>query len=212
MKITKLGHCCLVIEEKGLKILTDPGSYTDTQNNIKEINVILITHEHGDHLHIESLKTVLQNNPNAKIFTNKGVGQILEKEQIKYELLEHGQSNQIKDVLIEGFGQKHADIYSTIEPMDNTGYFIDNRFFYPGDAFTDPQKPVEVLALPIIAPWLKISEALDYAKNIKPQICFPVHDGILKRPLGATHKLPEKVLTPLGIKFLTLQENPEIDL
>ena len=41
MKITKLGHCCLVIEEKGLKILTDPGSYTDTQNNIKEIQELV---------------------------------------------------------------------------------------------------------------------------------------------------------------------------
>jgi hypothetical protein len=28
MKIKKLGHCCLVIEENGVKVMTDPGSFS----------------------------------------------------------------------------------------------------------------------------------------------------------------------------------------
>lgn len=56
MKVTKFGHCCLLIEEEGLRILTDPGSYSTRQNDVQNIDVILITHEHPDHLHIESLK------------------------------------------------------------------------------------------------------------------------------------------------------------
>ena len=70
---------------------------------------------------------------------------------------------------------------------------------------------MEILALPVAGPWLKISDAINYAKEIKPKICFPVHDGMLKF-LGPVHMLPEKVLTPLDIKFITLQENPEINL
>ena len=38
MNITKLGHCCLLIEEKGLRILTDPGAYSTGQNEIKNID------------------------------------------------------------------------------------------------------------------------------------------------------------------------------
>src|SRR4051812_27786091 len=56
MKIKKLGHCCLVIETKGIRIMTDPGNYSTLQADEKNIDIILITHEHTDHLHIESLK------------------------------------------------------------------------------------------------------------------------------------------------------------
>ncbi|MBI2052837.1 MAG: MBL fold metallo-hydrolase, partial [Candidatus Ryanbacteria bacterium] len=28
MKITKFGHCCLLIKENGVRILTDPGTYS----------------------------------------------------------------------------------------------------------------------------------------------------------------------------------------
>ena len=41
MKIKKLGHCCLVIETNGKKIMTDPGSYTvGEQTKEKNIDVI----------------------------------------------------------------------------------------------------------------------------------------------------------------------------
>ena len=62
MKITKLGHCCLIVKEGNITILTDPGSYTTDQNTVKGIDIVLITHEHGDHFHVESLKAILKNN------------------------------------------------------------------------------------------------------------------------------------------------------
>jgi L-ascorbate metabolism protein UlaG (beta-lactamase superfamily) len=201
MKITKLGHCCLVIEEQGLKILTDPGDLSTAQNEISGLDVVLITHEHGDHLHVESLKVVLKNNPQAQVFTNRGVGEILNKEGITYQLLENGQSQQLGDLVIEGHGQKHAPIYPSVKDVDNVGYFINNKFFYPGDNFTDPGREVEILALPVSAPWLKLAEAIDYAKLVKPKVCFPVHDGALKT-FRAPHSLPAQELPSLGIKFI----------
>lgn len=207
MKITKFGHCCLLIEEQGLKILTDPGNYNKTPD-ITGVDVILITHEHSDHLHIDSLKIVLQNNPQAKIITNASVGKLLDPENIPYQVVEHGQKTSVQDIIIEAFGQKHAVIYPDFPVVENTGYFIGGKFFYPGDAFTEPGQAVEILALPVAGPWVKLSEAIDYAKKINPKICFPVHDGVLVQDhrLFATRYITEKILTPLNIKFVDMIE------
>lgn len=210
MKITKFGHCCLLIEENGLRILTDPGSYSTGQENVKNIDIILITHEHQDHLHIPSLKMCINNNQKVKVCTNKGVGKLLDMEKIKYDLLEDGQTIKIKGISIEGFGHDHAPLYK-VTPCVNTGYFIANRLFYPGDALHKPPKKVEILALPVAGPWLKLSEAIEYALDIKPKIAFPVHEGILKQP-GTTHRIPPAILEPQGIKFLILEENKETEL
>ncbi|MDP3764016.1 MAG: MBL fold metallo-hydrolase [bacterium] len=207
MKITKIGHCCLIIEEQGIKILTDPGAFSTTQNQITGVDVVLITHEHPDHLHIESLKTVLTNNPNAEVVTNTAVGKILDKDQIKYNILEDSGSINIKGIEIKGFGKEHADIYKTIIPVQNTGYFIADKLFYPGDAFYNPGIPVDILALPVAGPWMKISDALDYAKTIKPRICFPVHDGHIKEiGFGPIHNLPKNILKDLKIEFIVIKE------
>lgn len=179
MKITKIGHCCLIVEVDGVRILTDPGMFSTAQNEAKNIDIVLITHEHGDHLHVDSLKTILKNNPKVTVITNSGVGKILTQEGIPHELLEDKQSKNVFGILLEGFGEKHATIYRDYGQVMNTGYFIANRFFYPGDALYDPQKAIDILALPVAGPWIKISEAVEYAKLIKPRVTFPVHDGIL---------------------------------
>jgi L-ascorbate metabolism protein UlaG (beta-lactamase superfamily) len=217
MRITKLGHCCLIIEESGVRIMTDPGAYSTLQNEAKGIDYIFITHEHQDHIHIESLKIVLKNNPKAKIVTNRGVGKLLDAEKIPYQMLEHGGEGdfglpaasagtaQAGGVHVEGHGEKHAVIYQEYGQVQNTGYFFANRFFYPGDAFFNPSKPVEILALPVSGPWMKMSEAIDYAKALKPKVCFPVHDGFLKFG-GPFHSVPRALLPPAGIAFEILAD------
>lgn len=206
MNITKYGHCCLLIEQAGTRILTDPGAWSTIPTDLKQIDVILITHEHADHLHVASLQQLLSNNPAAVVITNTAVGKIIAAEAISYQVVEDSQSTTIKGVLIEGFGTEHAAIYPTIPAVQNTGYFIGQQLFYPGDALYDPSKPVEILALPVVGPWLKISEAIDYAKKLKPKVCFPVHDGMLKIT-GPFHKVPEMVLAAEGIRFVVLTDN-----
>jgi L-ascorbate metabolism protein UlaG (beta-lactamase superfamily) len=196
MKIYKIGHCCLTIETSGKRIMTDPGSYSTNQDREKEIDVVLITHEHSDHFHIESLKKVLENNPQAKIITNMSVGKLLEAEGIAYEILEDGGSRMEGEVLIEGLGEQHIEIYKTWERVQNTGYFI------------NPGKDVDILALPVAGPWAKISDAVDYALLIKPRVAFPVHDAGLKNP-GMAHRVPSKVLPENGIEFVPMLEGDE---
>ncbi len=234
MKITKFGHCCLLIEEGGARILLDPGSYSDGQNDVKNINAILITHEHQDHIDLNSVKAVLKNNPDAKIITNPSVRDILAKEGIESEALRDGQSTEVKGVKIEGKGNEHAVIHSSIPIVRNTGYFVAERFFYPGDALTLPNRPVsklsgtqlkenvrkrpssfslrpvEILAMPASAPWARIGELIDYAIAVKPKVAFPVHDGMLKNPL-TFYPYFTKILESAGIAFKPLELGKEYE-
>lgn len=209
MKIKKLGHCCLVIKENGRKIMTDPGSWTiEEQDKETNIDLIIITHEHNDHIHIESLKKILENNPNAVIITNEGVGKLLDEAGIKYEILEYKNPKDFFGVEIESYDCKHEEIYQDISRVQNTGFFIGKRLFYPGDSFYNPEKLVEILALPVAGPWTNVKSAINYALEIKPKVCFPVHDGMLKS-FGASHKILSIVLEKSGIVFKNFEENKE---
>jgi len=202
----------MLIEEKGLRILTDPGNFTTQQDNVKNIDVVLITHEHQDHLHVESLKTVMKNNPSASIITNKAVAKLLDKEKLRYTIIDDGKSITIKNVLIEGYGKTHVTIYKTIPPVENTGYFISHKLFYPGDAFYDPKIPVEILAVPVAGPWMKISEAIDYLLAIKPKKAFPVHDGmIVPGARSLFGRVSERILKNTGIQWIQIEENKETE-
>lgn len=211
MKVTKFGHCCLLIEVNNIKILTDPGEFSTLQDQATQISIVLITHEHADHLHVDSLKRVLQNNPLAKVITNSSVGKILSEQGILFSVVEDGQHITQNEILIEGHGESHALVYEDMPRMMNTGYFINNEFFYPGDALTDPKKSIKTLALPMEAPWLKTSECIDYALKLKPDRCIPVHDGRLKTPEMAVF-MPKKVLEQNGIKFESLEIGKEYEL
>ena len=208
MKIRKLGHCCLVIEIDGKRIMTDPGSFSTLQLQEKNIDVILITHEHQDHLHIDSLKKVLENNPSAIVITNTAVGKLLDGVNIKYIKVEDGQKYDFRGINIAGFGSKHAEIYGTYGQVQNTGYMV-NSFCYPGDSFSNPNSKVDILALPVTGPWMKIKDAIDYAKILKPRVVFPVHDAYIHDWATFLWRGPETFLGEAGIKFKKLELNKE---
>jgi L-ascorbate metabolism protein UlaG (beta-lactamase superfamily) len=179
VKITKFGHCCLLLDIDGVKILTDPGSFTDEQNTITGIDAVLITHSHQDHYHAESVPQIVKNNPEAVFVTNGEVGKLLEAAGVPYTRAGNGEGAEVKGVHIEGFGTKHAEIYGEMGQVENTGYFIADKFYFPGDNFYAPGKPIDVLALPVAAPWLKIKDVITFAKEVKARTAFGVHDGMI---------------------------------
>ena len=188
------------------KILTDPGTFTTEETKtVQGINIILITHEHGDHFHVESIQLVLKNNPMAKVVSNSAVAKLLQEKNIACQIIGDGQSAEVGGILIEGFGKDHAPIYGTMGLVENTGYFVANKFYFPGDAFHEPGKPIDVLALPTAGPWMKISEAIDFAKKVKPRVAFPVHDGMIVSGFGDfVSTMLSNFLKPDGIEFVSL--------
>lgn len=211
MKITKYGHCCLLLEPKGVRILTDPGSYTTQQNEVTDLAAVLITHEHTDHLHVDSVQAIVKNNPQVVVLTNASVGKILDAATIPHKVIESGTSIEVLGVTIEAFDAPHAEIYRTLPIVPNTAFMIDGQLFYPGDALMNPKRKVDILALPIAGPWVKISEAIDYALEIKPRVCFPVHDGGQVSP-DFLHNLTKGIITPDGVELVSLVKDTPTDL
>src|SRR5258708_3251437 len=211
MKITKLGHCCLIIEEKGKRIMTDPGAFSTSQKNEINIDLNLYTHEHQDHYHLGTLKEVLKNNPTAKIITNTAVGKLLNEAGIDFIKIEAGQNFDFQGINIQGFGSLHAEIYETYGRVQNTGYMINNLCF-PGDAFEHPNLDVDILALPVTGPWMRIKDAIDYAKTLKPRIVFPVHDAHIHDWADFIYRVPENILKESGILFKKLELGKEENL
>lgn len=211
MKITRFGHSCMLVEENDARLLIDPGSFSAGFETLTNIDAIFVSHEHQDHFTLENLRTIKVNNSDAQIFTNEGVGAILEKENIPFTRVGAGGEFKIAGVSIEIIGSDHACIHHSIPLVRNNGYIIADKFYFPGDALTLPGKRVDFLALPIMAPWMRLEEAIDFAVAVGPKICFPVHDGLLKH-LTAYHNIPTNILSKEHIEFRVIPPGGSIEL
>lgn len=178
MKITRYGHACLLVELNGVRIITDPGKWNKTPD-AKDVDAVLITHEHQDHCDIEQLKAIISNSPEVRVVTHAGVAKLLTEAGIGHEVIGNSETIDVKGVNITSCGIDHAIIYGDTSPCQNTGYLIGEELFIPGDALHDvPPTHVQVLALPTGGPWMRPSEAIDYAKKLKPEVVFPIHDAV----------------------------------
>lgn len=177
MKITKHEHACLVVEKGDRRLVIDPGSFTTPLLGLRDVDAVVITHEHADHWTPEQLRRILEMSPDATLYGPQGVADAAEGFEVT--VVHAGDTVAAGEFELRFFGGRHALIHASIPVVDNLGVLVDGQLFYPGDSYTVPEGiQVEVLAVPSSAPWLKIGEVMDYVTEVAPKHSFPVHEMV----------------------------------
>jgi len=177
MKVTKLEHACLVLEIDGAKLIIDPGVFTIPLVDLTGIVGVVITHEHPDHWTAEHLERIRKQNPDVVFYGPSGVAAAAS--DFTFTVVDDGDAAEIGPFTLGFYGTTHAEIHSSIPLIQNVGVMVNDTLFYPGDSFTVPPVPVDTLAVPAGAPWLKIGEVIDYVLAVAPKRSIPVHQMVL---------------------------------
>jgi L-ascorbate metabolism protein UlaG (beta-lactamase superfamily) len=177
MRMTKLGHSCVRLERDGQSIVLDPGVWSGA-DALAGADAVLITHEHADHLDSGVVHAALDRDPALQLWTTGAVAARFEGFGGRVHAVGHGDAFSAAGFDVHVYGHKHAQIHQDMPQVPNVGFAIDG-LFHPGDAFTIPDEPVRTLLLPISAPWLKASEMIDYARAVRPEISYAIHDELL---------------------------------
>jgi L-ascorbate metabolism protein UlaG (beta-lactamase superfamily) len=185
MKISKFLHSCLTFEKDGFKLLVDPGMFSFAEGLVKpeifgDVSAIIITHNHPDHLDVENLKKILAAGK-SEVYANAQVKQELEKAGIDAILLHEGAVN-IGPFKIEAISVKHEPLLDAPTP-EMTALVIDDCILHPVDSFEEKllaYKNIELLLLPIMAPFTNEIKVADFADRLQPKQILPVHDGFAK--------------------------------
>ena len=181
MRLTKFEHACVLVEDAEARILIDPGAYSHGFESLTDLTGILITHQHADHIDLDRIDGLVAGNPRAQVFADDATTTLLTERGITVTTVTEGDRLDIgTEVTVHGIN--HAVIHPDVPVIPNVGYLVSGRLFHPGDAFTVPTVPVDVLCLPTGAPWLKVAEAVDYLRRVAPRLAVPIHEAVLARP------------------------------
>jgi len=211
MKVTKYEHATLSIEKAGERLVVDPGKFLSAIDEQSNVVAVVVTHQHDDHWTHERLKLIVDKNPEVKIYGPQGFADAASGFDV--QVVKAGDVVEVAPFTLKFFGEKHAIIHSSVPVIDNVGVLIDDSVYYAGDSYSLPDVPVETLAVPIGAPWLKIGEVIDYVLAVKPQRAFPVHDMTLSvvGKEGAGAHLT-RMLATIGADYFVLQPGESVDL
>ena len=186
MKITKYIHSCLLLEKESDKILFDPGLFTFAEGKVKpnqfeDLTAIILTHCHPDHIDDDSLKQIIENNPDVVVLANAEIQGKLAEKDIKVEVFEEG-TRQAGIFTLEAIDAPHEKLLADELPQ-NTAYVVNDAFLHPGDSLAETllrRKNTQVLALPLMAPWETELQTFEFAKKMSPRVVVPIHDGYAK--------------------------------
>lgn len=180
MELTRLGHSCVLVDTGAARLLFDPGTFSHDFEQLSGLDAVLVTHQHPDHLHLARLPALLGANPEAVLVVDEGSAPRVAALELAVRTVRPGEDLSVAGARIAVVGGAHAVIHPDIPGIANNGYVIDDgAFYHPGDSLVVPPQDVDVVAVAIGAPWLKVSEAVDFLRALVPRVAVPVHDGFL---------------------------------
>lgn len=187
MRLTHLGHACLLVEIDGARLLIDPGSFSHGFEELTDLDAVIITHQHADHVDVQRLPMLLEANAGALLVAEPETAAELTGAGIAAQPLHAGDELTVAGVRVRAAGGRHAVIHPDLPRVGNVAVLVGTSradggsglLLHPGDAYDVVPADVDVLALPLSAPWAKAAETVDYLRAVAPGVAVPVHDALL---------------------------------
>ncbi len=180
VKLTKYEHACVTFEKDGASIVIDPGSFSPKAAEIiSGADAILLTHEHLDHVHEAAINAALAERPDLRVYAPGALAGVFGAHPGQFTAVSAGDELKIGGFAVRVHGSTHAVIHADIPPVTNVGYLVDEAVYHPGDAYFVPEASVDTLLLPTSGPWMKIGEAADYVRAVRPDRVVQIHEMLL---------------------------------
>jgi len=181
MQLTHLGHSAVLVETSGIRLLIDPGNFSDAWHDLTDLDAILVTHLHPDHVDPAHVPALLAANPQARVLVEPGVIEAVRLDRA--EPITADTSVTLGGVTVSAVGGLHAVIHRDIPRIGNVGLVISGEgeptFYHPGDSLAEAPSGVDVLGVPAYGPWAAMKETVDFAREVGATQGFPIHDGLL---------------------------------
>lgn len=182
--ITLIKHGTLALSYKGLSIHVDPvaglGKPTDYATEFSKADVILVTHEHGDHFDKEAIAALTGDK--TELITNARCGEMLGYGTVMANGDSAELSNGIKLEAVPAYNYTEGRTMFHPKGRDN-GFIltIDGlRIYIAGDTEDIPEmagiKGIDVAFLPVNQPYtMTVEQCVNAAKIIQPKVLIPYH-------------------------------------
>ena len=198
-----LGHSTVVIDLEGTRVVTDPVLRTRiwhlrreglvSADALGDLDAILVSHTHYDHLDLGSLDRLDRNLP---IVAPRGVGRLVRRRGFEHVVeLDVGEEVPLGGVRIRATHAEHESSRGPISPnAPSLGYIVEGgaRIYFAGDTALFPEMskigPIDVALLPV-AGWgprlgaghLDPAGAAQALRLVRPKAAVPIHWGTLRR-------------------------------
>lgn len=184
LKITFIGHGTLMFTFGEKVIHIDPVSRYADYTKMPKADIVLVTHEHGDHLDEDAIENLRTENTDL-VLTE------LCSQRIKGGMvMKNGDVKTIQGLMIEAVPAYNiVHMRSAGNPYhpkgQGNGYVItfgDKKVYIAGDTENVPEmknlKDIDIAFLPMNVPYTMTPEmAADAARAFKPKILYPYHYG-----------------------------------